>query len=69
MDFYKKLEDIFEEEVTDDTVLKDLEAFDSLSILSIIAMCDKDYNITLTAAEIRNLATVGDLKSLIENKK
>ena len=69
MNFYEKLEDIFEEEVTDDTVLKDLDTFDSLSVLSIIAMCDKDYNITVTATEVRNLATVGDLKSFIENKK
>ena len=69
MNFYEKLEDIFEEEVTDDTVLKDLDTFDSLSVLSIIAMCDKDYNITVTAAEVRSCATVGDLKSFIENKK
>ena len=50
-------------------MLKDLDTFDSLSVLSIIAMCDKDYNITVTAAEVRNCATVGDLKSFIENKK
>lgn len=69
MQFYEKLSDILEEDVTDETVLKDLDTFDSLSILSIIAMCDKDYNITVTAGEIRALNTVGDLKAFIESKK
>lgn len=69
MDFYKQLSEIFEENVTDETILKDLESYDSLSILSIIAMCDKDYSITVTAAEIRKLNTVGDLKLFIESKK
>ncbi|MCI6474773.1 MAG: acyl carrier protein [Mucispirillum sp.] len=69
MTFYEKLADIFEEDVTDETILKDLEAYDSLSILSIIAMCDKDYKITVTAAEVRKFNTIGDLKAFIESKK
>lgn len=69
MNLYEKLSDILEEDVVDETVLHDLDAYDSLSILSIIAMCDKDYNITVTAGEIRALNTVGDLKEFIESKK
>lgn len=69
MEFYEKLSDIFEEEITDETILKDLDAYDSLSILSIVAMCDKDYNFTATASEIRALDTVGDLKAFIESRK
>lgn len=69
MNFYEKLADIFEENVTDETILKDLESYDSLSILSIIAMCDKNYKFTATASEIRALNTVGDLKAFIERKK
>ena len=69
MEFYEKLPDIFEEEITDETILKDLDAYDSLSILSIVAMCDKDYNFTATASEIRALDTVGDLKAFIESRK
>lgn len=69
MEFYEKLADIFEEDVTDETILKDLDAYDSLSILSIVAMCDKDYHITVTASEIRALDTVGDLKAFIESRK
>ena len=69
MEFYEKLSDIFEEEITDETILKDLDGYDSLSILSIVAMCDKDYNFTATASEIRALDTVGDLKAFIESRK
>ena len=69
MEFYEKLSDIFEEEITDETILKDLDAYDSLSILSIVAMWDKDYNFTATASEIRALDTVGDLKAFIESRK
>ena len=69
MEFYEKLSDIFEEEITDETILKDLDAYDSLSILSIVAMCDKDYNFTATASEIRALVTVDDLKAFIESRK
>ena len=69
MNIYEKLADIFEEDVTDETILKDLDSYDSLSILSIIAMCDKDYHITVTASEIRALDTVGDLKAFIESRK
>ena len=69
MEFYEKLSDIFEEEITDESILKHLDAYDSLSILSIVAMCDKDYNFTATASEIRALDTVGDLKAFIESRK
>lgn len=69
MDFYGKLSDIFEENINADTVLKDLDAYDSLSILSIIAMVDKLYNITITASDVRSVDTASQLKDMIESKK
>lgn len=68
MDFYEKLSDIFEEEVADETILKDLEAYDSLSILSIIAMVDKTYKKTITATEVRSVTTALELKEMIDKK-
>lgn len=68
MDFYETLSDIFEEEINSETVLKDLEAYDSLSILSIIAMADKTYKKTITAAEVRSVTTASELKEMIEKK-
>lgn len=69
MTFYEKLADIFEENVTDETILKDLESYDSLSILSIIAMCDKEYGVTLTAQDFMNISTPKELEELIKSKK
>lgn len=68
MDFYETLSDIFEEDVDSETVLKDLEAYDSLSILSIIAMVDKTYKKTITAADVRSVTTASELKEMIEKK-
>lgn len=68
MDFYKQLSEIFEEDVISETNLKDLEAYDSLSILSIIAMADKSYNVILTASDVRSVDTASQLKDMIEKK-
>ncbi len=68
MDFYEKLSDIFEEDVTEETILKDLETYDSLSILSTIAMVDKLYAKVLTAKDINSISTAGELYLLIKSK-
>jgi acyl carrier protein len=68
--FYGKLAEILEvNEVRNEEVLKDFEAWDSLTILSIIAMADSDYKVTLSAKDLDNVETVGDLKTYLENHK
>lgn len=69
MEFYDILSDILEEDVNENTVLRELEAFDSLSILSIIAMVDKQYKVMLTAKDIQNTVTAGDLLAYINSRK
>ena len=53
-------------ELTDE--LNSFEAWDSLTVLSIIAFCDSDYNVALTAEEIDDSGTISGLKELIESK-
>lgn len=53
-------------ELSDD--LNSFEAWDSLTVLSIIAFCDSDYGVALSAEEIDNSGTVEGLKRLIESK-
>lgn len=66
MELISKLEKILGEENLDDkSVLNELEGYDSLNLLSIIAMIKKDYNITLKAEDIAQIKTVGDLKHKI----
>jgi acyl carrier protein len=48
--------------------LDSFEAWDSLTILSIIAFCDDEYNVVLSAEEINNSETINGLKELIKSK-
>lgn len=69
-EFYSKLAEILEvEEIQDGDVLKNFEAWDSLTKLTIIAMADSDYKVTLSAKDLDNIETVRDLKIYIENCK
>jgi acyl carrier protein len=48
--------------------LSSFECWDSLTILSIIALAGENYNVTLSAAEINKSNTVGGLEELIKSK-
>lgn len=62
-EFLEKLQDIFErdEEVTEDMVLNDIEEWDSLSQMAIMAFFNKTLSIALLPAEIKEMRTVSDL--------
>ena len=53
-------------EITDE--LNSFDAWDSLTILSIIAFCDDEYKIVLSADEVNNSNTIIGLLELIESK-
>ena len=66
---YKKLAAILEvEEVTSSAVLRDFDIWDSLTVLSVLVMLDKDYGINLDASALEKLETVADLASFIQSK-
>jgi acyl carrier protein len=48
--------------------LKEFDCWDSLTVLSIIALSSESYNVTLSASEIHESITVGALKLLIKSK-
>jgi acyl carrier protein len=48
--------------------LSSFDAWDSLTILSIIAYCDEEYKVVLSADEINNSETIHGLKELIREK-
>lgn len=67
--FLVDLAEILEEDaVKESDVLADFEAWDSLSILSIISYVSETYKKQLKNDEIRSQETVEDLFSYIENK-
>ena len=72
-DFINELKDALEIEgedhkITLETNLKELEKYDSLSVLSIIAMIDKNFNKQIPSSEFVKVTTVNNLKDLIGKK-
>lgn len=68
----EKLEHIAEildlevEEINEDTVLCEYEEWDSVAILSFIALMDEEFGKAVKGAEIRALETVKDLMDMME---
>lgn len=51
-----------------DTNFKDLEEWSSLTALSIMAMVDEEYGVNLTAEDLKNSNTLGDIFNIISSK-
>ena len=69
-DFINELKEALEiededQEITVKTYLKDSEGYDSLSVLSIIAMIDKNFGKQIPSSEFAKVITVGNLIELI----
>jgi acyl carrier protein len=72
-DFINELKDALEiedegQEITVKTYLKDLEEYDSLGVLSIIAMIDKNFGKQIPSSDFVKVTTVNSLKDLIGKK-
>ena len=62
--------EIFEvDEITSDTVLRDLELWDSLSVISLLAVLDESYGINIEATELAEVVTVSDLFAFVEQRR
>lgn len=71
-DFIENFKDILDEpelvEINQDTEFKDLDEWDSLTNLTLIAMVDSEYNVKLNSDDVNNLKTILDLLNLIKSK-
>ncbi len=68
-DLLMTISDILEEdEISHTDVLQDFENWDSLTVLSIVAMLDANYGINITAQDLRQYVTVGDLIASISSQ-
>ena len=71
-DFIENFADQFDEtdasEFTPETEFKQLDEWSSLTALSIIAMVDDEYDVTLKGEDIRTSNTIEDLFKLVESK-
>lgn len=55
-------------EFTAETKFRDLEEWSSLIGLSLIAMVDEEYDVTLKGDDIKNAITVEDLYNVVKSK-
>ena len=53
------------ESLNNETKFRELEEWSSLIALSVIAMIDEEYNITITGDDMKKQTTIGDLFTLV----
>lgn len=69
-DLYPRLAELLEvEEVKAEDVLADSPLWDSLTMLSLIAMLDAEYGVNLVAADLREIKTAGELDARVAAKR
>jgi len=64
----KEFEDVKPGTVSGETEFRKLEGWSSMMALIIIAKIDSDYNVTVTAEELAECATINDLFDLVYAK-
>ena len=53
-------------ELTAETVLDDVDGWDSIAALSLIVMLDEHFGKTITGAQIKELSTVSDILAYMQ---
>ena len=56
-------------EIKPETVLRELEFWDSLSVISLLAVIDESYGINIEATELVDVITVADLFAFVEQHR
>lgn len=68
-EFIEKLKEALEidtsEQITEETDLRDVDEYDSLAVLTIIAMLDETFGKNLSGPAFEKVTTVGSLMKLI----
>ena len=67
--FADQFDDTDASEFTATTNFKELDEWSSLIALSIIAMVDDEYDVTLKGDDIKNAVTIEDLFKTVESKE
>ena len=72
-DFITNFADQFDDtdisEISSETVMRDLDEWSSIIVLSLLNMIDKEYGVKLTFDELRYAITVQDLFDIVEKKQ
>ena len=66
--FAAQFDDTPADQITAETKFRDLEEWSSLIALSVIAMADEEYGVTLKGDDIKNATTVKDIFDAVAAK-
>jgi len=58
--------EIEEMDIVEDVKFRDLEEWDSLAVLSVLAMINEEYDITIPRSKFEKINTVGELYILTQ---
>lgn len=62
----EEMMDLEEGALTPQTVLSDLDEWDSVAILSLIVLIDEQFHKVITGSDIKNLETISDVMNIME---
>lgn len=66
--FADQFDDTDASEIQADTVFKELDEWSSLIALSVIAMVDEEYDVTIKGDDVRGSETVEDLFNIVKSR-
>ena len=66
--FANQFDDTDASEFKGETVFKELDEWSSLIALSVIAMVDEEYDVTIKGDDIRNSSTIEDLYNIVKSR-
>ena len=69
--FIQNFADQFDDEpegLTLETRFRDIEGWTSIVALSVMAMCDEEYDVILSANEMENANTIADLFYIVQSR-
>ena len=66
--FAEQFEEIEVNEFKAETVFRDLDEWSSLIALSVIAMVDEEYDVTLNGDDMKAATTIQDLFNIVKSK-
>ena len=67
--FAETVESESPDELTAKTIFREMEEWDSLAFLSVIAMIDEEYDVVIEGNDFQKLITIGDIVGKIEEMK
>ena len=66
--FAEQFDDIDASALSESTIFKDLDEWNSLVALSVIAMIDEEYDVTLKGNDITSANSIEDLYNTVQSK-